>query len=181
MLFGINLIKDSTMKKKASIIMDAVQIERSIVRMAWEIYEKHHLDKRIILAGIHGRGADLMHRLANKLRSISDLEVETAEISINKQKPWSNNISYTPSLFDQLHETPLVVVDDVLNSGKTLLYALHPIMGYKIKKLTAVVLIDRSHKRFPILADVVGLKLSTSSHEHVRVTLDSGGEKVYLE
>lgn len=161
--------------------MDAVQIKRSIVRMAWEIYEKHHLDERIILAGIHGRGTDLVNRLANELRAISGLEIETTEISMNKRQPWSEPIHYNPEIFAQLQDTPMVIVDDVLNSGKTLLYALQPVMAYKIKKLTAVVLIDRSHKRFPILADVVGLKLSTSSHEHVRVMLDAGKEKVYLE
>ncbi|MCC5918896.1 MAG: phosphoribosyltransferase [Cryomorphaceae bacterium] len=169
------------MEKKSTVIMDRVQIERTITRMAWEIYEKHHDSKRIMLAGIKGRGVDLMIRMAATLRDISPLSVDTCEISIDKNAPWTKPIVFNPSPFDHVLDVPLVVIDDVLNSGKTMLYALSPVLPFEVKKLTAVVLIDRSHKRYPILADVVGLKLSTSSHEHVRVQLLPGKEKVYLE
>lgn len=167
------------MEPSASLIMDAPRIERSLVRMAWQIYENHHDHRELVMAGIIGRGEDLMNRLADKLESISSIDVKRVVVDLNKRQPWLQDARYEGLDFGVLSNTALVLVDDVLNSGKTLTYAAAPLLKHEISKLTVTVLVDRSHKRFPILANVVGLRLSTSSHEHVRVELN-GVERVYL-
>jgi pyrimidine operon attenuation protein/uracil phosphoribosyltransferase len=167
------------METSASLIMDAPRIERSLVRMAWQIYENHHDHQDLVMAGICGRGEDLMNRLADKLEQISTLNINRVVVHLDKRQPWQSEVKYEGLDLNTLSSTAVVLIDDVLNSGKTLTYAAAPLLKFEISKLTVTVLVDRSHKRFPILANVVGLKLSTSSHEHVRVEL-SDVERVYL-
>jgi pyrimidine operon attenuation protein/uracil phosphoribosyltransferase len=79
-----------------------------------------------------------------------------------------------------LQKKVIILVDDVLNSGKTMMYALKPFLAADIKKIRTVVLIDRNHKRFPVAADFTGLSLSTTLQEHVSVEFDKNGAAVYL-
>ncbi|TVQ76521.1 MAG: phosphoribosyltransferase [Flavobacteriales bacterium] len=165
-----------------SVILNGEQIERSIRRMAWEIVERNFEETELIFAGIDGRGMELMQRLVVIINEIApNLKVESLCIRLHKDLPWEKSVSYEPDLTDDLISKPIIVVDDVLNSGKTMLYALQPMLKKPTKRITTVALIERSHKRYPLIGDVVGLRLSTSSHEHVRVVLDKGVEKVYLE
>jgi pyrimidine operon attenuation protein/uracil phosphoribosyltransferase len=165
-----------------SIIMDKLQIERSINRMAWEILERNHEETELIFAGIDGRGLDLMERLGAVMREIApSINILKIQISLDKDEPWTKPVSFSPALPQNLDSTPIILIDDVLNSGKTMLYALEPMLKSPTKRITTAVLIERSHKRYPLVGDVVGLRLSTSSHEHVRVVLKEGDEKVYLE
>lgn len=167
------------METSASLIMDEARIDRSLLRMAWQIYENHHGYNEIILAGIQGRGEDLMNRLADKLKEISSQNLTCVVVKIDKEHPWDYDVIFEGLDVNSLSSVPVVLIDDVLNSGKTLIYATAPLLKHEIAKLTIAVLVDRSHKRFPLLANVVGLRLSTSSHEHVRVEFD-GVERVYL-
>lgn len=166
----------------ASIIMDKLQIERSVKRMAWEILERNHQEQELIFAGIDGRGLDLMERLALVMNEIApNIQIKKIQISLDKDEPWTSPVGFSPDLPKNLESTPIILIDDVLNSGKTMLYALEPMLKTPTKRITTAVLIERSHKRYPLTGDVVGLRLSTSSHEHVRVVLKDGEEKVYLE
>ena len=164
----------------SGLIMDAARIQRSLTRMAWQIYENHHQDEQIVLAGIQGRGVDVMQRLGDILDDIATFSVHRIVVDIDKSEPWNSEVVFKELDFSLLSTVPIVLVDDVLNSGKTILYAMSPLIRHEMKKLSLAVLVDRSHKRFPLQGNVVGLRLSTSSHEHVRVSF-TGEECVYLE
>ena len=145
--------------------------------MAWEIYEQNHAEKSIVVAGIAERGYILAKKIAKKLEDISKIDVTLVSVIIDKDNPLE-----TPIKVDNVDFTnqTIVLVDDVLKSGKTLMYGSQYFMQQPLKKLTTAVLIDRNYKRYPIKADVAGLSLSTTLQEHVSVELKKN-ESVYLE
>ncbi len=158
-------------------VLNAQQMSQKIQRMAWEIYEQNHTEKNIIIAGIAKRGYVLAERIAKKLADISKIEVKLLSININKDNPLVKPIQVEK--VDLINQT-VVLVDDVLNSGKTLMHSTQYFMKQPLKKLTTAVLIDRNYKLYPIKADVVGLSLSTTMQEHVSVDFGKK-EAVYLQ
>ncbi|MCT4622844.1 MAG: phosphoribosyltransferase family protein [Schleiferiaceae bacterium] len=159
-------------------ILTPHQIDQKIQRIAWQVYEQHVHEDEITLAGIAGSGYVLAEKIANKLKEISDLKIELIQVKVNKRKPLEHPVEFVPADQDLTDKT-VVLTDDVLNSGKTLIYGVNHFLQYKLKKLTTAVLVDRNHKRFPVKADVKGLSLSTSLQENVDVVFgDDGG--VYL-
>ena len=165
------------MSTTQTLVLNAQQMSQKIQRMAWEIYEQNHAEKVIVVAGIAKRGFVLAERIAKTLANISEIKVLLVSIRIDKDNPLE-----TPIEVDDIDFTnqTVVLVDDVLKSGKTLMYGSQYFMQQPLKKLTTAVLIDRNYKRYPIKADVVGLSLSTTLQEHVSVELKKN-ESVYLE
>jgi pyrimidine operon attenuation protein / uracil phosphoribosyltransferase len=168
------------MNKSRSLILSAQQIEQKIVRMAHEIHENNYKEKEIILVGIVGRGLQLAQRLHKALLNIADMPVKLEQIEINKDQPLSGEISYSGQTAT-LKNKSVVLVDDVLNSGRTLIFASKYLLTTEPRNMAVATLIDRYHRRFPIHAEYVGLTLSTNLKEHVSVVLDKGKEAVYLE
>ena len=164
-------------KSTKTLVLDAKQIDQKIERMAWEIYENNYLEKHIVIAGICPKGSVLSQRLSQFLTSISSLKVDTIEVTLDKENPLSSGVKV--SSHSKLDHKVVVLVDDVLNSGKTLIYGAQYFLNQPVKKLMTAVLIDRNYKRFPIKADVVGLSLSTTLQEHVSVVFGKE-ETVYL-
>jgi pyrimidine operon attenuation protein/uracil phosphoribosyltransferase len=157
-------------------ILNAVQIEHKIRRIAYQIYETNMDEETIILAGIHQNGYVFAEKLAKYLEKISSLRVMLCRVEIDKNKPDSSiKTSLTP---DQYKNKSLVLVDDVLNSGQVLMYAVRHFLDVPLKKFKTAVLINRNHKRYPVKADFKGLSLSTSLQEHVEVDFDKN--EVYL-
>lgn len=165
------------MSTTQTLVLNAQQISQKIQRMAWEIYEQNYRDKKIIVAGIAERGFVLAKKIANILLDISEIEVKIVSVQLNKDNPLETPIQVEE--VDFKNQT-VVLVDDVLKSGKTLMYGSQYFMQKPIKKLTTAVLIDRNYKRYPIKADVVGLSLSTTMQEHVSVEFGVN-ESVYLD
>jgi pyrimidine operon attenuation protein/uracil phosphoribosyltransferase len=165
------------MSSKATEVLNKQKINQKLIRMAWEILENNHNESKLIFAGIHPQGSIISKRLGQNIENISSVEVEFLEIKLDKKNPLNQPIEIGEH--SELKDKTIVLVDDVLNSGKTLIYGAQYFLKERIKKLTTAVLIDRNYKRFPIKADVVGLSLSTTLQEHVEVKL---GEKegVYL-
>ena len=165
------------MSTTQTLVLNAQQISQKIQRMAWEIYEQNYRDKKIIVAGIAERGFVLAKKIAKILLDISEIEVKIVSVQLNKDNPLE-----TPIQVDEVDfkNQTVVLVDDVLKSGKTLMYGSQYFMQKPIKKLTTAVLIDRNYKRYPIKADVVGLSLSTTMQEHVSVEFGVN-ESVYLD
>ena len=113
------------------------------------------------------------------MQKISPIKSKLIEIKINKENPSASDIKI--SLTDkELKNKVIILVDDVLNSGKTLIFGAKPFLNAAIKCLTTAVLVDRGHNRYPIKADFVGLSLSTTLQEHITVELKKGKESVYL-
>ncbi|MBZ0098778.1 MAG: phosphoribosyltransferase [Taibaiella sp.] len=153
------------MVKERTIILDKERINWKMQRMAYEIWENFSNEKSVTLIGIEGSGAILAKSLAKRLKEISALKVELIIVKMNKRKPLSSEIV----IGEDLSGKSLVLIDDVANSGKTLLYALAPILKYEPKKVMIAVLVDRRHKSFPITPDIIGHSVSTTLQEHIEV------------
>ena len=168
------------MPNSKTLILNAVQIQQKIDRIAYQIYENNFTEKEIIIAGIASRGYILAQRLSEKLQEISKIKITLASLTLDKEHPMETEVKL--SLDKTLFEGKVVIlVDDVLNSGKALIYGVAPFLKVRVKRITTVVLVDRNHNRFPIKADFVGLSLNTTLQEHISVELTKKGkEAVYL-
>jgi pyrimidine operon attenuation protein/uracil phosphoribosyltransferase len=148
------------------------QIQKKIQRMACEIYE-HHVDESLLyLAGIHDTGYFLAEALKQELEKISPLQVHLLEVKLDKTDPLQGQLA-TSIPVASLANNPLLIVDDVLNTGKTLAYCIRHFLAVTTKKMQVAVLIDRDHHMFPVSADFVGYGLSTTISQHVKVVLNT--------
>jgi pyrimidine operon attenuation protein/uracil phosphoribosyltransferase len=168
------------MSKEQTLILNSRQIKQKLVRMAHEIHEQHYKEKELILVGVQGRGIQMAKRLFDLLSEVSELSLKLEEITIQKEKPLSEDIQFSGEL-KSLRGKSVVLIDDVLNSGKTLMYAARFLLDVDVKSLTTATLVDRYHRKFPIRADIVGLTLSTNLREHVSVDFTKGKEAVFLD
>ena len=168
------------MKEESTLILNATQIDQKITRIAHHIYENHYKEKKLYLVGIAERGLVLAKKIEDILEDISPLEITTTGLNINKDKPSSETINTTDGL-KEIKNRVVILIDDVLNSGRTLVYAMKYLLDAEPKNIAIVTLIDRSYRRFPIHADYAGLTLSTNLKQHVRVELTRGKEAVYLD
>jgi pyrimidine operon attenuation protein/uracil phosphoribosyltransferase len=161
-----------------NIILNNQEIKHKITRIAYQIYETFVDEKEIVIAGIASNGFVFANKIATELEKISTLKVILCEVYINKQNV---NAPITTSLsVDQYENKGLVLVDDVLNSGTTLIYGVKHFLEVPLKKLKTAVLIDRNHKKYPVKADFKGISLSTSLQEHVQVIFEEKGDYAYL-
>ncbi|MDO5608977.1 MAG: phosphoribosyltransferase family protein [Capnocytophaga sp.] len=162
-----------------TLILNHQDIQHRIRRIAYQIYETHLDQKEIILAGIEGNGYTFAQRLEYWLTQISPIDVILCKVSLDKKNPIKG--VHTSLSSDQYREKAIVLVDDVLNSGLTLIYGVRHFLDVPVKSFTTAVLVNRNHKRFPIKADFKGISLSTSLQEHIRVELTEGNYSAYLE
>ncbi|ALI99691.1 phosphoribosyltransferase family protein [Rufibacter tibetensis] len=160
-------------------ILDHHQILQKIKRMAFEIYEQNFEEKQLVLAGIHENGYFLAELLAKELREISPLDVQLMEVTLHKTEPLTHDIVISPAL-SSLQDTAVVLVDDVLNTGKTLAYTLREFLDKDCKKLEIATLINRHHTLYPISATYTGYSLATTLREHIRVVLKENEWNAYL-
>ncbi len=167
------------MENLKTIILSRAQIEQRINRIAYQVYEDNVDEQEIIIAGIAKSGFVFAQKIVDALKRISPLKLQLLEVIIDKHSQVRKEIELSVSK-DQLQGKVIILVDDVLNSGKTLIYALRPFLNADIKKIRTVVLVDRNHKRYPIAADFVGMSLATTMQEHVTVEFESNEESVYL-
>ena len=161
-----------------NVILDSRQIAQKTKRIAYQIYESNSAEKQIILAGIQGNGMIFAKRIAAVLEEVSDLEVTLCEVFINKKKPLGS-VSTSLSA-DEYKKKSLVLVDDVLNSGSTLIYGIKHFLDVPLKRFKTAVLVNRNHKKYPVKADFKGISLSTSIQEHVEVEFDDENARAVL-
>jgi pyrimidine operon attenuation protein/uracil phosphoribosyltransferase len=163
----------------ATSVLSPEQINQKINRIAVQIYERNHTINEIVLAGIAGQGLKFAERLAKAIETLSPIKVSLVTVQVDKQSPVGKRAILSDN--SVLKEGALVlVVDDVLNSGRTLIHALEPFLGTQLKALQTVVLVDRNHPSYPVKADYVGLSMATTLQEHIDVILDEVNEGVYL-
>ncbi len=168
------------MPNSKTLILNARQIGQRIDRIAYQIYENYYQEKEIIIAGIAKNGYVLAERLSKKLEEISPIKVTLGDIQLNKKAPLTEKVKV--SLTEkELKGKVVIVVDDVLESGRTMMYGIDPFLKYSVKRLATIVLVDRDHHSFPIKADFVGISLATTMQEHILVELEGGkNDAVYL-
>jgi pyrimidine operon attenuation protein/uracil phosphoribosyltransferase len=152
-------------------VLNHNQIKKKITRMAYEIYERNLGSGAVVIAGISGMGKILAGLLVAELQAISDLKIEEVEILLDKSNLAESEVELSNSI--ELHGKTLLIVDDVLNTGKTLAYAMKPFLDIELHKMEVAVLVNRSHGLFPIRPDYTGYELSTTLNEHIRVDFSS--------
>lgn len=167
------------MMETRSLILNEAQIQQKIKRIAFEIYENNFKEKEIVIVGVKDQGHRFAELICAALKGICQIKPTLISITLDKFKPTQSEIVLSESL-DQCKNKAILLVDDVLNTGRTLAYSLKPFMNVRVKKIEVAVLVNRSHTEFPILANYTGFELSTSIMEHVEVNLDEGSSAVYL-
>lgn len=166
------------MNSTYNIILNNTQIVQKTKRIAYQIYENNSHEKEIILAGIQGNGMIFAKQIAKVLEDISPIKIVLCEVFINKKKPL-NSVS-TSITADEYKNKPLVLVDDVLNSGSTLIYGIKHFLNVPLKRFKTAVLVNRNHKKYPVKADFKGISLSTSIKEHIEVEFDKNNSRAIL-
>ena len=160
-----------------TLILNTRQVKQKIKRMAYEIFEHNFKEKGIVIAGIDGQGYILAKLLAKEVEGISPLEIKLVKISLDKLAPQQSEIKLDCDL-KELKKKCIILVDDVLNTGRTFAYGMKPFLTIEVKKIETAVLVNRSHTLFPIYPQYTGYELATTLKDHVEVNL--GDETVYL-
>ncbi len=163
-----------------TVILDGKQIEQKIIRIAHEIAEFNYDEPTVILIGVADRGFQLAERIKTHLAICYTGSVQLGALTLDKTNPVHGEYVTDISL-QEMEGKSVILIDDVLESGRTLIYATKYLLNAAVKKLTTVVLVDRMHPKFPITADFVGLTLSTTLQEHIHVDLSLGQEAVFLQ
>jgi pyrimidine operon attenuation protein/uracil phosphoribosyltransferase len=162
-----------------NLILDGVQVKQKIRRMAFEIYEHNIKEKNIVLAGIDGQGYVLAKLLGKEVESISPIEVKLVRIYLDKAAPQQSEITLDCEV-KELRKKCIVMVDDVLNTGRTFTYGIKPFLDIEVKKIEAAVLVNRGLTIFPVHAQYTGYELSTTIKDHIEVRLGKEDTAVYL-
>ncbi|MEP2280599.1 phosphoribosyltransferase family protein [Maribacter sp.] len=162
------------------IILSHQQIQYKIERIAYQIYEANVYEEEIIIAGIDGGGLQFAKKIAAKLKKITEAEIVLCKLTMDKNDPLSSGVT-TSLPDDEFINKSVVIVDDVLNSGTTLIYGVHHFLKTPLKQLKTAVLVNRNHKKYPVKADYKGISLSTSLQEHVNVLFETKNDRVYLD
>jgi pyrimidine operon attenuation protein / uracil phosphoribosyltransferase len=156
----------TTQEKKY--ILDASIAAKKMRRMAYEIVENNTDASHVILAGIRESGSVIARNIQRLLTDISKITVDLLSVTLDKKQPDTVTLSKEYDFNDKV----IIIVDDVVNSGKTLLYALKPFLAFHPRKIQTLVLVERSHKAFPVKPDYVGQSIATTPEQHIFVEVD---------
>ena len=166
------------MATEKNYILDEARAAKKLRRMAYEIIENNNEEQELVLAGIRESGTVMATNIQQLLAEISQVRTELYVISLDKHLPSTVTLSREGNFTDKV----IIVIDDVAMSGKTLLYAMQPFLSFHPKKIQTLVLVERSHKAFPVKPDYVGLSIATTLQEHIYVEVEGNTIKgAYLE
>lgn len=166
------------MAKEKNYILDQVRAAKKLRRMAYEIIENNAGEQELVLAGIRESGTVMAKNIQKLLAEISNVRTDLFIVTLDKHFPTTVTLSKEGNFDEKI----IIVIDDVAMSGKTLLYAMQPFLAFHPKKIQTLVLVERSHKAFPVKPDYVGLSIATTLQEHIYV--ETEGEVIkgaYLE
>ena len=149
-------------------ILDEGTAARKLQRMAYEILENNLDEPELILAGIRDSGSVIARNIQQLLQQIGGMKTEIIDISLDKKNPGEITLSQKMDFTNKV----IVVVDDVANSGKTMLYAMKPFLAFHPKKIQTLALVERTHKKYPVKTDYVGLSVATTLQEHIYVDVE---------
>lgn len=166
------------MSEASNKIIDSNKMQAIIKRLAYQIYESNASNEKVVIAGIYKNGAILAKQLCNQLQAISPLQVSYVIIRMDKNNP-KKSIDTNIEL-SSLENLSVVIVDDVLNTGRTLIHATHHFLNITVKQLQTAVIVNRNHKIYPVKADFKGISLATTLKEHISVEMEGVNAGVYL-
>jgi pyrimidine operon attenuation protein/uracil phosphoribosyltransferase len=162
------------------VILSQLEIDQKITRLAHQIIENTFEQETLFIGGICGNGIQLAEKIKEIILNHSSQKIIVFEITLNKSEPWSEPISLSVPQ-ETLKNGYILLVDDVINSGKTMQYALVKLLEQATKAIKTVALVDRQHRRYPIKADFVGISLSTTLKERVEVELSDKNSHAFLK
>ena len=160
-------------------LLNHKQIKQKLKRLAIEILEHNYDEKEIIFAGINNNGMGFAKLLLKELEALTKIQLTLTRIRLNPADPLSGEIKIETPVQD-LDNKVIIIVDDVANTGRTIYYALKPLLEILPKKVEVAVLVDRKHKSFPIQTDYVGMSLATTVQENIDVKI-LNIEEAYVE
>lgn len=167
------------MQEINTVILDKKQIAHKIKRMAYQVYETNVGETEVVIAGIKANGYILAKKIKAEVEKISPIKVLLCEVAIDKKNPTSPiKTSLKP---EEYKNRSLLLVDDVLHSGTTLIYGVKHFLEVPLKQFKTAVLVDRNHKKYPVKADFKGISLSTSLNENVSVIFEKNKDRAVLE
>lgn len=166
------------MMKEKKLILDKTQIVQKIRRIAYEIYEQNYDQPGLVIAGIDNMGYKLSEIILEEIKKISKLPCHLVRIDIDKEASSQPQVQF--SHIPKLKDLVVIIVDDVLNSGRTLIYALDPFLKADVAKIQTAVLVNRSHNKFPIAVDYKGYELGTTIQDHIEVQLTEEDYSAFL-
>ena len=160
-------------------ILTHKQIQHKVKRIAYQIYEANVEESELIIAGIESGGLSFAKKIVAVLKKITNAKIILCKVVMDKENPLESGV--ITSLDTKAYKNKSVVlVDDVLNSGTTLIYGVHHFLKTPLKQLKTAVLVNRNHKKYPVKADYKGISLSTSLNEHIKVEFKPKNDLVYL-
>jgi pyrimidine operon attenuation protein/uracil phosphoribosyltransferase len=163
---------------KENKILNKRQIEDKIKRISYEIYEENSDDESIIICGIEKNGSIIAKKVIKELESICNIKIDFISVALNKKKPL--NTVEIKSKKSIIKDKSIILIDDVSNTGRTLIYVINELTKFEPKKINTSILVNRDHSLFPIKINFVGLSLSTSINNHIEVILDKNEMAAYL-
>lgn len=167
------------MQEINTVILDKKQIAHKIRRIAYQVYETNVGETEVVVAGIKENGHILAKKIKVEVEKISPIKVLLCEVAIDKKNPTSPiKTSLSP---EEYKNKSLLLVDDVLHSGTTLIYGVKHFLEVPLKQFKTAVLVDRNHKKYPVKADFKGISLSTSLNENVSVIFEKNNDRAVLE
>jgi len=167
------------MASTETVILGKEEIAHKLKRIAYQIYEANISQEEVVIAGIKANGYIFAEKLKTAVEKISPIKVTLCKVTMDKKNPIN---SITTSLKPEAYQNKsLLLVDDVLHSGTTLIYAVKHFLEVPLKQFKTAVLVDRNHKKYPIKADYKGISLSTSINVNVAVIFESGNTRAILE
>lgn len=162
-------------------ILDNKKVDQKIERLAYQILENNIDEKEIVFLGINNNGLRFAKYLQSVFSNISEVPSRLGNISLDASNPVKSEVTVDLGV-DTLKKANLIIVDDVANTGRTIFYAIKPLLDIVPRKVEAAVLVDRKHKLFPIKVDYVGLSLATTLKENIKVDLSRKNAKsVFME
>lgn len=161
---------ETTQKRNA--VLDREGIRRKMKRMALQVAEQNSGEAELVVAGIAGNGEVVARNLLAELKGLALFQTRFITVRLNKKDPSVIGLDESVDLKDKV----VILVDDVANTGKTMLYALKPFLESYPRKIQTLVLVERSHKLFPVQTDYAGLSISTTLQEHISV--ETEGEEI---
>jgi len=157
------MAKDSILSKSSA--------REKLHRMALQIAENlSDENQELILIGVAQNGTAMAHQLKGFLKQYIDSDIQILTVSLDKINPDEVTLSASQDFNDK----SVIIIDDVSNSGKTLLYATKPLLAYRPRRIQTLVMIERMHRQFPIKPDYIGLSLATTGEDHIRVEIQDG-------
>ncbi len=162
-----------------NIILDKKETLQKIKRIAYEVYERNYQEQEIVIAGIYDKGYFFAELLVKELKQICQLKITLVKIVLDKSAKSQCNVQLDTDI-NSLKNKVVIVTDDVLNTGRTLVYSLQPFLTIPLKKLQTAVIVNRSHNNFPVSPDYIGYSLSTTLKEHIDVVFEEDKFGVYM-